>query len=312
MSTSPLMSLSLSYSGPRLTTSADLSTSMSLSSETVTVVNYGSGTSLATMIKPRVGHSVLNVDTGHMALARMIEICLKNGDVSSLGGLLDELVQAYGESKNIAATVDDLFDSKDLGWLKHNFFSKKDYQGAVGVRRAVGKMAVTAQAYFWEKENRLDQKTGFKIGDVDAIEHYCADADVIYCINGYGYEPLTDEKIFIPMWAALNPGGKLIIVSSPMGPTVKAFLGWTRRQCQLLSKVKGSCPFEEVITILNKEPTEVGALEYFEFVSSESAVFDSVSAALAKDVFTVGLESRHTEGGTQIAEITVKLVFFRH
>jgi hypothetical protein len=266
------------------------------------------------LIKRSRGHSVLNVDTGHMALARMIEICLNSGDATSLGDLLPELLEAFGESIKRKATEDELFASKDLFWLKHNFFAKYEYQGAAGLQNALNKMSKEAVEYFWRRANWLDQKTGFKIGDVTAIQSYCRDADAIFCINGYGYNPLNEKTVFVPMWTALKAGGCLIIVSSYMGPTVKEFLNWGRNkstQNTLATMTQsGRCAFEKVEQTLGKKANlELPALGFFDFLSGQSTVFKSASAALATDMFTASLESRHTEGGTAIDEVTVKLVF---
>ena len=291
------------------------------------IINYGSGTSLETLMQPAYpDDTVLNIDTGHMLLAEIIVEFFNRHQEDQLGGIKD-IVQKVLEAD--ANGVRERIASDDIHALKHDYFSR--VLGHEGVMEQVGLMEVPARETFLKRASALPN---FRLGDSRDLE--CdASVDKIYVINGYGYSPLTDETIFVPMAKTLKPGGQIIIISELMGPTVKPFLNFSRgnrdrdltplfyssREETVIREnpdpsatfnhssrevvyhlERDEVPLNTVFDHLRKRPEAVPALALFDYDHTESAINVSKSFILRNDRNTEDLETRHTEGGGELKD----------
>lgn len=307
------------------------------------VINYGSGTAPKTLMKQAHGadDQIENVDTGHMLLAEIIEKFLVDKKTKMLGGVVGKLLTAYASAaeKPSIEGMEESATARKLSWMKHEYFVHVD--GVRGVMKEVDLMAPEARGLFHEKAHALASHN-FTLGDSTTMP-VVGDIDLIYCINGYGYSPLTDPNIFNRMYAALKPGGKLVIISELMGPTVKPFLQFGRSDkgelmklfvltreenvikqnpdpratmniverrevSHLISEVE---PMSKAFDRLGKKHAAVPALGLFDY-SQSSEIYVSKTVLLNSDLLTEGMESHHTEGGGQLDDVMhVRLEFIR-
>jgi hypothetical protein len=312
------------------------------------VINYGSGTSPETLMKAQNEHAldidVTNIDSGHMLLADVIQKYLAADQAELLGNVVGSLLLAYNASyQRNDATIKDLVaaaSNGDMAWMKHHYFT--GVNGYAGVIEEVNLMSPEAQGVFAKSAEKLG--AAFALGDATTALPRDGKADTIYCINGYGYSPLTDPDIFNPMSAALKKGGNLIIMSELMGPTAKPFLGFARGDRATLSglfyltraenvitenpdptatmnisrkeyvthQLRDNAPLTAAFEKVGKERVKVQALTVFDWDHKASTIYVSKSTALGHDPLTSDMESRHTEGGSELDEnMHVRLVFTR-
>ncbi|MFZ5986730.1 MAG: DUF4157 domain-containing protein [Bacillota bacterium] len=287
-----------------------------------TVLNYGSGTDVQTLIRPiRSDDYVLNIDSGHMILSDIIEEFLLQEKYDALLGIMKELLDAYAKGHKGQSSKELLTSSakqKDLFWLKHEFFSK--YPGYAGVQNILKRIGRDASDRFEKEKERLNNGTNFEYGDSSTgLRGFNKDVDRIYCINGYQYSPLTQDEIFVPMANALKTGGTLHLVSSILGDTVRDFYQDYKRAHKKIidgfisSGVRRN--LNEVLSKIGLKPAmQLPIFKYFVYNAEQSFVYLTKTNAFRADDYTKGLKSFSTEAHEELPDnlIHVTLVLTRN
>lgn len=287
-----------------------------------TVLNYGSGTDVQTLIRPiRSDDYVLNIDSGHMILSDIIEEFLLQEKYDALLGIMKELLDAYAKGHKGQSSKELLTSSakqKDLFWLKHEFFSK--YPGYAGVQNILKRIGRDASDRFEKEKERLNNGTNFEYGDSSTgLRGFNKDVDRIYCINGYQYSPLTQDEIFVPMANALKTGGTLHLVSSILGDTVRDFYQDYKRAHKKI--IDGFISpgvrrnLNEVLSKIGLKPAmQLPIFKYFVYNAEQSFVYLTKTNAFRADDYTKGLKSFSTEAHEELPDnlIHVTLVLTRN
>jgi hypothetical protein len=264
------------------------------------IINVGSGTSAATLMRPQNNNNnnneeedeVVNVDSGHMRLAEILlekpgiffNQLAERAQLEINQAALESKIQGLGEAEALQIRkqflIRALFE-KFPG--QDGFIQMFRVLDGIRVIDGLGKSIQGKSIQYWWRNEMyfLEEEQNFKQGFVSGLGDMMLDlADEVHAISALGFDLIRNEEDIQGVVRALKPGGKLIITAEKTGMVSKAI------------KMKKNVPIIENGIPVLKEGLKV--LTYFDYVPDES------SYGSYGEVFEAnypGMETSHTTGG---------------
>ncbi len=268
-----------------------------MSTQRVKILNVGSGTNPKAMMPSGYGDFVVNIDSGHMAVAEFL--------MREPVGLLEKL-----QAKLKLPFKKDAFErkAKNMGSEKRDGLYKQfiiralfeKYPGREGFETMLGTLdeQVSGLFHWWRsKIYWLEEEEEFQQGfveDLSTVVSGWGEFDEIHAISALGFDLFKDKKTIEELVQVLAPGGKLIVTAEKSGMVAKAI------------KLKKRRPVidDDGKPVLR---SNLPLLEFFDYLPEESEYGQYQTVF---EEYYPGMTTAHTTGGEFETNVPfVRLVF---
>ena len=281
------------------------------------VANLASGTVDQTLMHPYAdGQQVVNIDSGHMAVADAVCALVNPEVIRAVSDLAIthiptkiQFPKAHADSKARLIWLSEKMTNKktfasNLKTLLHTAFP-----GAQGVLSFLQHMPTAVKEAV---EKQLSTLKDFEHGDLaTAAQAHRQGFDVVHMVNAFGFDPIDDQAQVLHLATMLKAGGRLVITAEQTGPTVFPLFGdfkGGRSEETLLAHVQANFAKHPLSAYF-----EIGALVY---LGKGAVNYGDRSQVMPKNQFTAPLNTRHTmpsDGGTDMKDApTVQVTFVRN